>query len=97
MLRLSGVRYLIGSSGIKMIVIPDNACVNSSIFCAIDTGNALLVDNACVNSSILCATDTGTALLVFWKEEPPGNPTKCCIVIIAPDPLPAFVPLYGID
>jgi len=27
-------------SSIKMIVIPDNACVNSSIFCPIDTGTA---------------------------------------------------------
>ena len=27
-------------SGIKMIVIPDNACVNSSMFCAIETGTA---------------------------------------------------------
>ena len=44
--RVPGVRYLTGLSGIlalslssiKVIVIPDNACVNSSIFC--DTGTA---------------------------------------------------------
>jgi len=42
---LPGVQYLTGLSGIlalcptgiKMIVIPDNACVNSSIFCDTDT------------------------------------------------------------
>ena len=35
------VRYNSGSlSGIEMIVIPDNACCNSSIFCATKTGTA---------------------------------------------------------
>jgi len=32
------VRYFGSLSGIKMIVIPDNECVNSSIFCTTDTG-----------------------------------------------------------
>ena len=34
------VRYFGSLSGIKMIVIPDNTCVNSSIFCATDIGTA---------------------------------------------------------
>src|SRR6218665_452821 len=48
-LGLPGVRYLAGLSGsltlsgMKMIVMPDNACVNSSIFCATDSGTAISV------------------------------------------------------
>jgi len=34
------VRCFDSLSGIKMVVIPDNACVNSLIFCATDTGTA---------------------------------------------------------
>ena len=34
------VRYFGSLFGIKMAVIPDNACENSSIFCATDTGTA---------------------------------------------------------
>jgi len=36
------VRYFGSLSGIKIIVIPNNAFVNSSIFCAADTGTASL-------------------------------------------------------
>jgi len=36
------VQYFGSLSGIKMIVKPDNACVNSSIFCSTDTGSAIV-------------------------------------------------------
>jgi len=47
---LPGVRYLIGLSDILALcryknyssIIPDNACINGSIFCATDAGTAIM-------------------------------------------------------
>src|SRR6218665_3108861 len=52
-------------SGVKMIAIPDNACVNSSIFCATDTVTAsdrYFGENHLVTLSI---TQTGTSATLF--------------------------------